>query len=174
MVRCLIVANQTLGGAQLDRAVRDSIGRGVKLFYVLVPVTPVEHETPKWTGGFAVGNDVGWSPDAAEHVRQAVEENVRRQEAARQEERRRAASRLDQMIEKITSAGGAAEGQLGDADPLEATREVLERQSFDEVIVSTLPSGLSRWLKMDLPHRVARLTDAPVTTVEAESDEVKA
>jgi hypothetical protein len=97
-----------------------------------------------------------------------MEENERRREAAQEEARRRAQERLDQMIDMIQSLGGEAGGEVGVADPVQATKEVLEHQSFDEVIVSTLPSGLSRWLKMDLPSRVARMTDAPVTTVEAE------
>ena len=40
--------------------------------------------------------------------------------------------------------------------------------NVDAVIVSTLPAGVSRWLKMDLPSRIDRMTDAPVTTIEAE------
>ncbi len=40
-------------------------------------------------------------------------------------------------------------------------------QNFDEIIISTLPSGISRWLGMDLPHRVERQFKLPVTTVIA-------
>jgi hypothetical protein len=53
---------------------------------------------------------------------------------------------------------------------VEAAKEVLERHSaFDEIIVSTLPAGLSRWVKKDVPRRIARLTGVPVTTVEAKA-----
>lgn len=38
-------------------------------------------------------------------------------------------------------------------------------QPFDEVILSTLPPGVSRWLKQDLPHRLERHFDIPVTHV---------
>jgi hypothetical protein len=31
--------------------------------------------------------------------------------------------------------------------------------------LSTLPSGVSRWLKLDLPHRVEQRFELPVTTV---------
>jgi nucleotide-binding universal stress UspA family protein len=51
---------------------------------------------------------------------------------------------------------------------LDATRDALERDGhIEEIIVSTLPSRLSRWLRMDVPSRVARLSDVPVTTIEA-------
>jgi hypothetical protein len=167
MRRCLIIANQTLGGEELVRAIRDCTRRDISQFYVAVPVVSVEHESAAWTGGFIVGEG-GWSPEVARQVQEAMEENERRREAAQEEARRRAQERLDQMIDMIQSLGGEAGGEVGVADPVQATKEVLEHQSFDEIIVSTLPSGLSRWLKMDLPSRVARMTDAPVTTVEAE------
>jgi hypothetical protein len=171
--RCLIVANQTLGGDALDASVRECISRDVAVFYVLVPITRVEHETTDWSGGFPL--DDGGS---IERARALVEANVRRQEeSARKREalledaRRRAQQRLDQMIERIVAMGGQAEGETGSDDPLEATKAVLKRQApFDEIIVSTLPARLSRWLKMDLPNRIARLTHVPVTTIEAEPD----
>ena len=163
--RCLIVANQTLGGDALDRAVADCIGRDVTRFYVVVPTTPVEHESTAWAGGFALAEG-GWVPEEAVA---ALEEDQRRREEARDEARERAYLRLELMLDKIGSMGGEAEGEVGAEDPLAATRTVLEREPpFDEVIVSTLPSGLSRWLKLDLPNRIARLTDALVTTIEAE------
>ena len=37
---------------------------------------------------------------------------------------------------------------------------------FDEVIISTLPGRVSRWLHLDLPRKVAGL-GLPVTTVNA-------
>jgi hypothetical protein len=38
---------------------------------------------------------------------------------------------------------------------------------YDEVIVATLPTGVSRWMAADLPHRVERLTGARVTHIVA-------
>lgn len=163
--RCLVVANQTLGGEALDGSIRDCLGRGRQVFYIVVPMTRVEHEAAGWGGGFGMGE--GASPEMA---RAAMEESARLREAELTEARLRAERRLDLMIDKIRSMGGQAAGEVGTDDPLEATRAVLEREAaFDEIIVSTLPAGLSRWLKMDLPNRISRLTDAPVTTIEAES-----
>jgi hypothetical protein len=166
MGRCLIVANQTLGGEALDRAVRDCISRDVRGFYIVVPRTKVKDELEAYTGGFGV--HVGVPPDQIEAIHERA---ARDHQAAVAEARRRAQQRLDQMIEKIQTAGGQADGEVGADDPLEATKAVLERRGvFDEIIVSTLPAGASRWVKMDVPHRIARLTDVPVTTVEAKAE----
>jgi hypothetical protein len=165
--RCLIVANQTLGGDTLDRAVRDRLEAGVGEFFILVPTTPPAEEAVTWNLGFSL------DPEAASAARRSpVDQNARRREArfeARFEAQRRARRRLEKMVETIVSAGGKASGQVGDPDPVAAVRSVLEDHRFDEVIVSTLPSGLSRWLKMDLPTRVARMSRSPVTTVEADA-----
>jgi hypothetical protein len=162
MSRYLIVANQTLGGDKLDQAIRDRIEGGQSQFYVVVPMTLPEHETKVWTGGFLVG-DV-----RSDTVQSAVEEEARHRESLIEQAVTRAETRLGQMIDKIQSAGGEATGQVGASDPADAVEEVLKDQSFDEIIVSTLPAGISRWLKMDLPSRVERLTETPVITLEAE------
>jgi hypothetical protein len=157
MGRCLIVANQTLGGQALDRAVRDCISRDVAVFYIVAPTTKVEDELEAYMGGFGV--HVGVPPDQIEAIHERA---ARHHQAAVAEAHRRAQQRLDQMIEKIRTAGGQA---------VQATKAVLEHHGdFDEIIVSTLPAGLSRWVRRDVPHRIARLTDVPVTTVEAEAE----
>jgi hypothetical protein len=66
------------------------------------------------------------------------------------------------------AAGGRVEGMVGGTDPFDAVRETLQRGKFDEVIISTLPERVSRWLRLDLPHRVQKL-GVPVTVVTAES-----
>jgi hypothetical protein len=52
-------------------------------------------------------------------------------------------------------------------DPMDAIEEALHNGDFDEIILSTLPRGVSRWLHLDLPHRVAHL-GLPLTTVVAQ------
>jgi hypothetical protein len=64
------------------------------------------------------------------------------------------------------AAGGRVEGLIGDTDPFVAVRQALDGESFDEVIVSTLPTHVSHWLRLDLPARVKRL-GLPVTVVTA-------
>ncbi|MQA75944.1 MAG: hypothetical protein GEU88_16695 [Solirubrobacterales bacterium] len=65
------------------------------------------------------------------------------------------------------AAGASVEGIVGDNDPFVAVQHALERGDFDELIISTLPARVSRWLRRDLPHRVEAF-GLPVTVVTAE------
>jgi hypothetical protein len=56
---------------------------------------------------------------------------------------------------------------VGDPDPLAAVGDALIANRFDEVVVSTLPHGVSHWLRLSLPQRVQRLTELPVVHVTA-------
>jgi hypothetical protein len=48
------------------------------------------------------------------------------------------------------AAGTEVTGDIGDLEPQIAIQDALKRGHYDEIIVSTLPLGLSRWLKHDL------------------------
>lgn len=167
MARYLIVANQTLGGAVLQRAVADRLTPGgAHEVYVVVPTIPPEQEAAAWTFGYSAADDL-----TAARSQSGFQNDTRRREArfqARFAAQQRAQRRLDQMLVEIRSAGARAEGCVGDPDPLLAIKPVLQEHQFDEILISTLPSGLSRWLRSRLPRRVARLTGAVVTVVEAE------
>jgi uncharacterized protein len=78
-------------------------------------------------------------------------------EAARQ--------RVTAEIARLREAGADVDGVAVDAQPLEAIRAELERAPHDEIIVCTRAPGLSRWLHLDLVHRIERLTDLPVQHV---------
>jgi hypothetical protein len=64
------------------------------------------------------------------------------------------------------AAGGHVEGLIGDPEPLNAVQDAVNLRGFDEIIVSTLPARVSRWLKLDLPSKLNGL-GLPVTTVTA-------
>lgn len=64
------------------------------------------------------------------------------------------------------AAGGHVDGMIGDPDPVNAVQDAVNLQGFDEIIISTLPTRVSRWLRLDLPHKVGGL-GLPVTTVVA-------
>ena len=68
------------------------------------------------------------------------------------------------------AAGGHVEGITGVAEPLAAIQDAVNIRGFDEIILSTLPTRVSRWLHIDLPRKVAGL-GLPVTTVTARSSE---
>jgi hypothetical protein len=72
---------------------------------------------------------------------------------------------LDQALEQLREAGLEADGAVGDADPIVAVTEAWDPKKYDEIIVSTLPMRISKWLHAGLPERTARLTGAPVTHV---------
>jgi hypothetical protein len=66
------------------------------------------------------------------------------------------------------AAGHPADGSVSPRhDPMDAIEETLHEEDFDEIILSTLPRAVSRWLHLDLPRRVAHL-GLPVTTVTAQ------
>jgi hypothetical protein len=67
------------------------------------------------------------------------------------------------------AAGSPIEGLVGDPDPVAAVHDAINLHGFDEVIVSTLSAKVSRWLRLDLPSKVAGM-GLPVTTVTPGED----
>lgn len=79
-----------------------------------------------------------------------------------------AAGRLEEALERFRALGVVVEGEVGDVRPIDAIRDVmLHAGPFDEIILSTLPPGLSKWLHQDLPHRIQRTFELPVSMVMA-------
>jgi hypothetical protein len=82
-----------------------------------------------------------------------------------------ARERLDDVLERLRELGAQAAGEVGDSDPVTAVRDVVRDRDVDEIIVSTLPRGISRWLGEDVPGRLRDSVRAPVTVVtQAEGD----
>ncbi len=74
---------------------------------------------------------------------------------------------LQDALPKLSDAAGShVTGQLGDAEPLMAIQDAVNLGEFDEIIISTLPRRISRWLKLDLVSKTKGL-GLPVTHVEA-------
>ena len=79
--------------------------------------------------------------------------------------------RIEQALPLLEEAAGApVEGMVGVPEPLAAIQDAINLHGFDEIIISMLPKRMSRWLKLDLPHKAAGL-GLPVTTVTAEGRE---
>lgn len=76
--------------------------------------------------------------------------------------------RLDRALPLLSEAAGAeVVGIVGSHDPLAAVQDALNLLGFDEVIVSMLPARISRWFRLDLPHKV-RALGVPVAEVVGE------
>jgi hypothetical protein len=74
---------------------------------------------------------------------------------------------LEQALARWRDVGLECTGQVGDPDPLAAASDAKNNGDYDEVIVSTLPKHLSKWLHLDLPHKVAHATGLPTEHVSA-------
>jgi hypothetical protein len=72
------------------------------------------------------------------------------------------------LLEK--AAGAPVDSIIGVPEPLAAIQDAVNLHGFDEIIISTLPTRVSKWLRLDLPHKAAGL-GLPVTTVTAASRE---
>jgi hypothetical protein len=73
--------------------------------------------------------------------------------------------RLDSALEAFRDVGAEVTGAVGSERPMDAIRDALRGVRIDEIIISTLPPGPSRWLRQDLPSRVARTFGKPVSHV---------
>jgi len=167
--RCLVVANQTLGGDQLLARVRERMSAGPCHFHVLVPATPAEQLDP---ASVPEPVKIASTPQPADddrlHARAQLEDEVEEINAHQPGEdlgRALARAHLREALTRLRGLGADVAGEVGVADPLEAIGVVLHRHELDEVILSTLPGRRSRWLAADLPSRIQRTYKLPVTQV---------
>jgi GABA permease len=144
MSRVLVVANQTVGGDDLLEFVTARMAKDPCEFTLLVPATPRAHRNPDAP---VPGINAPLDTEDGDYTE--------------------ARNRLEQGLSALKRLGATVNGSVGDPDPLKAVQEILTRQQFDEIILSTLPSGVSRWLGQDLPHKLERKTHLPVSVVTA-------
>ncbi len=150
MSRILVVANRTLGSDDLLQAIRDRMTKGPCEFTLLVPATPHAHRettmealTRRITNMPVTDEARGTSEADYEHAQGQVEFG----------------------IEQLQRLGAQVNGEVGDANPVKAVEDALSRQKYDEIILSTLPSGMGRWLGQDVPHKVKRKFKGPVAVI---------
>ena len=135
ILRCLVVANETLGGVALMQTVSRRASEGMHI-HVVVPATEPS-DTPAPAGSTAA-------------------DTARR--------------RLREALERMRAAGIEATGTVGAADPMQVIRDALAANRYEEIVISTLPAGASRWVRMDLPHRALREFKLPIEWIEARSE----
>lgn len=144
--RHLVVGNQTLHDPHLDAALRERAAVPGATFYLLVPAThSADLQSPP--SASAPSERTGAGDDAGLAL---------------------ARWRLRTTIDRLHELGIDAQGQVGHPDPFTAVSRLVAEQRFDEVILSTLPRSLSRWLEVDLPARLERRLHLPVTTIAAD------
>jgi hypothetical protein len=132
----LVVAHKTAASPALLEAVRERAKSGPARFHLLVPSSP----------------QVNWH----------LVHRARYQRFTQSEE---VVLLAQPLIED--AVGASIECSVSNRqDPMDAIEEALMRSRYDEIILSTLPRSVSRWLHVDLPRRVAHL-GVPVTTVIA-------
>lgn len=123
---------------------------------------------PRELNILVVANRTAMSDTLEEAMRARVEERPARFTlvipTGRGLEGRRAVEQMDAHMREI---GLEVRAIAGDPDPLRAVLEVYSPADFDEIIVSTLPSWGSRWMRSGLPQRIERHTGALVRHVEA-------
>ena len=83
------------------------------------------------------------------------------EETTRQEARQR----LSRFLTHLVARGVEADGEVGDRDPVAAVRDASRGRDIDEVVLSTLPPGISRWLGQDIPSKLRHNVSVPVDVV---------
>ena len=152
MVSVLLVANKTLGSSEVAEYVRDRMATEECQFTLLVPATPRPDHEPaaRLRDSLASASEgVAYSSDKENNYDYAR-------------------SRLEYGLDVLKGLDPHVEGDVGDPDPSKAIHEILTRRHFDEVALSTLPKGVSRWLRLDIPHQVERRFHIPVTVIKVQ------
>jgi hypothetical protein len=143
MKRYLVVANQTLTGDELVRALVKRAEAQPSEFFIVVPATPI---VEMWVeAAMTPYGGLLQDSDSAELARELAEE------------------RLETATAQLRAVGATVHGQVGDRDPVRAVDDALTVWTCDEIIVSTLPRRISRWLRQDLPRRLEHKFGLPVT-----------
>ena len=79
-----------------------------------------------------------------------------------------ARERLETIVTLLRAEGADVTGEVGDPDPFRAVSNAMGERHVDEIILSTLPPGLSRWIDADLPDRLRNAFSVPLTHVIVE------
>jgi|tagenome__1003787_1003787.scaffolds.fasta_scaffold18396770_1 hypothetical protein len=151
MRRILVVANRTLGQDSLLEAIKSRVAEGPCEFTLIVPAT-----APTERGGRGESSkDVAWQGMARQQGDFLLPERSYEQ----------AERRLEDGLERFRRVGAVVNGDVGSSNALDAISDAVHRHQFDEIIISTLPRTMSRWLHQDLPHRAKRKFGLPITVI---------
>jgi len=83
--------------------------------------------------------------------------------------REAAEGRLAAFVARLRDQGAAADGEIGDRDPVAAVRDASRGRDVAEILLSTLPTSVSRWLRQDVPSRLRGACSVPIVVVTEEA-----
>lgn len=150
--RYLIVADRTQAGERIPELVAERAAAGPAEFHILVPATRSKETLRMIAGG---GDPMsGYSVVSSEHLA-----------AARARDHDQAEARLATFLDRLSAYRNVITSEVGRHDPFSAIGQVLERSSFDEIIVSTFPGLFSKPLRIDLVNRIRRAHGIPVVEI---------
>lgn len=138
--RVLVLANETVNGAELLDELRRIDRERQARYFVCVPANPIDT-------GQAMHEGAAFVWDKTTEAAQA---------------------RLDTTLDILRSEGLDAEGALGDYRPLRALADAVREFRPDSLVVCTLPPDRSAWLRYDVVERAREAYDLPVTHVVVE------
>ncbi len=149
--RYLVLANETTPAPALVTALRERMAAGPCEFHVLAALrlSPLS------------GSTLVMRPWTDRTVR-----DERTAQAAQERARAQAEARLAPVLDQLQADGATTTWEASFADPCSAVATVLDRAAFDEVVVSRLTPSLTRWVRLDLPRRLRRRCELPVTVVD--------
>ena len=83
--------------------------------------------------------------------------------------RKEAGGRLERFLSDLRTRGVEVSGEVGDRDPVAAVRDAIRGRDVSEILLSTLPPGISRWLGQDVPSRLRGAVPVEVNVVYEEA-----
>ena len=136
--RVLVLANETVEGAELLDELRSIDRSGKAEYFVCVPANPIDT-------GQAMHQDAVWLWDATAEAAQ---------------------ERLDRTLTVLRAEGLQATGELGDYRPVRALTAAVQSFRPDRLVICTLPEEQSAWLRYDVVDRAREANPGlPVTHV---------
>lgn len=81
-----------------------------------------------------------------------------------------ARERMARSVTALRGVGVEVRAEVGDPDPNMAIEDALRMFPADEIVISTLPPGESKWLEHDVVERTRREVDLPMTHVIVDLD----
>jgi hypothetical protein len=146
---------------------------------------PVEHvvvdldrEELRFHGTLVVANQTVAGDALIEHLKQKARGDVEQryivlvpQDSGDGQASARARARMEKLLDSLHAEDIPAVGMIGDPDPYTATMNAVDFFHLHDIVISTLPSNRSEWLKANLIERVEKGTGKTVEHVESTADE---